>query len=48
MNLFELGVVAVRMGKRKVTLQTKILGLIIGLLLVVIALLTICFGFLQT
>lgn len=36
------------MGKRKVTLQTKILGLIIGLLLVVIALLTICFGFLQT
>lgn len=37
-----------RMGKRKVTLQTKILGLIIGLLLVVIALLTICFGFLQT
>ncbi|MFS0655869.1 ATP-binding protein [Bacillus sp. 179-C3.3 HS] len=36
------------MVKRKVTLQTKILGLIIGLLLFVIALLTVCFGFLQT
>ncbi|WP_353856391.1 sensor histidine kinase [Bacillus sp. Bos-x628] len=36
------------MGKKKVTLQTKILVLIIVLLLFVIALLTICFGFLQT
>ncbi|OLP64280.1 Sensor protein CitS [Bacillus pumilus] len=36
------------MSKKKVTLQTKILGLIIGLLLFVIALLTVCFGFLQT